>query len=119
MIATQAFSFPARSRGWRGLLFAIAISRLEGETVRDDAEAFVVGFLLIMGVLDTLNVVAVAVIGGLLSNNKRLEQRSTDTPSPAGGAGGVPPLGPGTWILRVEQAPTTIPTPPGDPTSRT
>ena len=56
------------------------------------------------------------VIGGLLSNNKRLEQGSDHTPPPAG-VGSVPPLGPGTWILRIEPAPGTTPTPPGDPTS--
>jgi hypothetical protein len=75
------------------------------------------GILLIMGVLHALNVVALPVIGGLLSNNKRLEQHSSETPPSASGAGGVPPLGPGTWILRVEAAPAATPTPPADPTA--
>ena len=57
------------------------------------------GILLIMGILHAANVVALPVIGRLLSSNKRLDDgRSV-------GAYGVPPFGPGTWILRVEQAP--------------
>ena len=64
------------------------------------------GILLIMGVLHALNVVALPIIGGMLSNNKRLEQHSDASPA-AAGSGSVPPLGPGTWILRVEAAPTS------------
>jgi hypothetical protein len=75
------------------------------------------GILLIMGGLPALNVVALPVIGRLLSLNKRLDdddQRpSTTTPqsAPGGGGGGagVPPLGPGTWIVRVEQSSGDIP----------
>ena len=58
------------------------------------------GLLLIMGILHALNVVALPIIGGLLSGNQ---------PRAAGNAGSVgsaPPPGPGTWILRIEQAPS-------------
>lgn len=68
------------------------------------------GILLIMGVLHSLNVVALPVIGRLLSLNKRLdddEHRGRGrTAAPAPSASSIPPLGAGTWILRVEQAPT-------------
>lgn len=65
------------------------------------------GILLIMGVLHSLNVVALPVIGRLLSLNKRLDDddhgpRSRHTPA---ANAGVPPLAPGTWIVRVEQSP--------------
>lgn len=75
------------------------------------------GILLIMGVLHTLNVVALPVIGGLLNNNTHLAQKVTAPPSPpptpsAGTTAGGMPLGPGTWILRVEAAPTPPPVPP-------
>ena len=56
-----------------------------------------------MGLLHALNVVALPVIGRLLSLNRRLDEEPP--PPPAGSAGpvpGVPPLGPGTWIVRVE-----------------
>ena len=64
------------------------------------------GILLIMGVLHALNVVALPIIGGLLSNNKLLEQHVEGSAS-AAGSPSPPPLGPGTWILRVEAAPTS------------
>jgi hypothetical protein len=69
------------------------------------------GILLIMGVLHALNVVALPVIGGLLSSNRRRDESAI-------GAvpidGGVPPnLAPGTWLLRIEPAPGT--TPPDEP----
>lgn len=54
------------------------------------------GILLIMGVLHALNVVALPVIGGLLVSNRR-----RDT---GGDASGPSPLGPGTWLLRIEPA---------------
>jgi hypothetical protein len=60
------------------------------------------GILLIMGVLHAANVVALPVIGRLLSSNKRLDD---GRPGPAAA---VPPLGPGTWILHVEQAPGSV-----------
>jgi len=57
------------------------------------------GILLIMGILHAANVVALPVIGGLLSSNGRLgESRSARAPDGAT----PPPLGPGTWILRIE-----------------
>jgi hypothetical protein len=61
----------------------------------------VAGILLLMGVLHALNVVALPVIGGLLSDAGRRADR-VDTPSPAPFAG--PPLGPGTWVVRIEPA---------------
>jgi hypothetical protein len=57
------------------------------------------GILLIMGILHAANVVALPVIGRLLSSNKRLDEGRSTTPA------GAPPLGPGTWILRVEPGP--------------
>jgi hypothetical protein len=56
------------------------------------------GILLIMGVLHALNVVALPVIGRLLSSNRRLDEGRADPPSPS-------PIGAGTWVLRIEQAP--------------
>jgi len=62
------------------------------------------GILLIMGVLHALNVVALPIIGQLLSSGRRLDDgkrgSSPSAPSPAD----VPPLGPGTWLLRIEPA---------------
>ena len=58
------------------------------------------GILLIMGVLHAANVVALPVIGRLLSSNKRFEEGKG-----LGSAGTVPPLGAGTWLLRIEPAP--------------
>jgi hypothetical protein len=59
------------------------------------------GILLIMGVLHALNVVALPVIGGLLSDGSR------PTTAPTGTTGGsTPPLGPGVWLLRVEPVPS-------------
>ena len=55
------------------------------------------GILLIMGVLHALNVVALPVIGGLLSSNRRRDEAGGGVPS-------TPPLAPGTWLLRIEPA---------------
>ena len=57
------------------------------------------GILLIMGILHAANVVALPIIGGLLSSNRQLDEGRPTSP------GGAPPLGPGTWILHVEPAP--------------
>jgi hypothetical protein len=79
-----------------------------GEQLKDEV-ARVGGILLIMGILHALNVVALPVIGRLLSLNKRLDDDGTfgePGPSRATPTPGIPPLGPGTWIIRVE---------PGDP----
>jgi hypothetical protein len=70
-----------------------------GAQLKDEV-ARIGGILLIMGVLHAANVVALPIIGGLLSSNSRLED-----PKPAGTPTGVPPLGPGTWILRIEPSP--------------
>ena len=69
------------------------------------------GILLIMGILHAANVVALPIIGRLLSSNKRLDDARPDagySPSTIS----VPPLGAGTWILRVEQAPASMPPEP-------
>jgi hypothetical protein len=66
------------------------------------------GILLIMGILHSLNVVALPVIGRLLSLNKRLDDDATfgdPGPSRPAPASGIPPLGPGTWIVRIEPTP--------------
>jgi hypothetical protein len=84
-----------------------------GAQLKDEV-ARIGGILLIMGVLHAANVVALPVIGGLLSTNRRHEsppERAADMPS----SGSVPPLGPGTWILRIEAAPE--PPPAVDPPS--
>jgi hypothetical protein len=68
------------------------------------------GILLIMGILHAANVVALPIIGRLLSSNKRLDD---SRPNPATGEPAsitVPPLGPGTWVVRIEPAPGTLPT---------
>jgi len=74
-----------------------------GNQLKDEV-ARVGGILLIMGILHAANVVALPVIGQMLSS-RHLDDR---TPPEA------PPLGQGTWILRVEPAPGS--TPPGPPT---
>ena len=74
------------------------------------------GILLIMGILHAANVVALPVIGQMLGSrglegaHERTGDRGSVAPS------GAPPLGPGTWILRVEPAPGSVPTsaPPAD-----
>lgn len=62
------------------------------------------GILLIMGVLHAVNVVALPIIGRLLSSNKRLDDGHTQSISTVTSAS-MPPLGVGTWILRIEEAP--------------
>ncbi len=63
------------------------------------------GILLIMGILHAANVVALPLIGGMLSTNRRLEE-GTSSRVDAGGTSSatIPPLGPGSWILRIEPA---------------
>jgi len=63
------------------------------------------GILLIMGILHAANVVALPFIGQMLSSNNLDDGRPTGTPD-------VPPLGQGTWILRVEPAPGVGPQAP-------
>jgi len=60
------------------------------------------GILLLMGLLHAINVVALPVIGRLLSLNRQLDDDGGPAASTSAG-GGTPPLGPGTWIVRVEQ----------------
>jgi hypothetical protein len=58
------------------------------------------GILLIMGILHTANVLALPVIGNLLQGVRKPGERPVlgDTRSSVS----APPLGPGTWLLRVE-----------------
>jgi len=76
-----------------------------GNQLKDEV-ARIGGILLIMGILHAVNVVALPVIGQLLSS-KELDGKPAD-----GRTGDVPPLGPGTWILRVEAAPGPAPNSP-------
>ncbi len=61
------------------------------------------GILLIMGILHTGNVLALPIIGRLLGSGGRRSDRN----AAAGSAPSIqtPPLGPGTWLLRIEPAP--------------
>jgi hypothetical protein len=63
------------------------------------------GILLVMGLLHAANVVALPVIGQLLS------AKGLDGPvgSPKPNNSVTPPIGPGTWILRVEAADPRLP----------
>ena len=67
------------------------------------------GILLIMGVLHAANVVALPIIGRLLSHNNRLEDGKPTPKTSAPISGSMPPLGPGTWILRIEPSPDPDP----------
>jgi hypothetical protein len=63
------------------------------------------GILLLMGLLHAANVVALPMIGRLLSLNRRLDDDGPGPASPPAGGprpAGFPPLGPGTWIVHVE-----------------
>jgi hypothetical protein len=74
-----------------------------GEQLKHEV-ARVGGILLIMGILHAANVVALPVIGRLLASNKRLDDGQTGRARPE-----LPPLGPGTWLLRIEPAPGAEP----------
>ena len=76
--------------------------RSTGAQLKDEV-ARVGGILLIMGILHAANVVALPIIGGLLAGTRP----SGAAGPPAGTASSisVPPLGPGTWILRIDPAP--------------
>jgi MFS family permease len=76
-----------------------------GNQLKDEV-ARIGGILLIMGILHAVNVVALPVIGQLLSS-KQLGGEQADART-----ADVPPLGAGTWILRVEQAPGSVPPAP-------
>ncbi len=62
------------------------------------------GILLIMGILHAVNVVALPIIGRLLSSNKRFDDERAQ-PRASVSTASIPPLGAGTWILRIEEAP--------------
>jgi hypothetical protein len=70
------------------------------------------GILLIMGILHAANVVALPIIGRLLSNKQHAEVPA-DAVRAAPSSISVPPLGAGTWILRIE--PASDPTAPDPP----
>ncbi len=72
-----------------------------GAQLKDEV-ARIGGILLIMGILHAANVVALPIIGGLLSTNNHPGGRATPPPSNPSGFGANPPLGAGTWILRIE-----------------
>lgn len=78
--------------------------RSTGAQLKDEV-ARVGGILLIMGILHAANVVALPVIGRLLSSNKRLDDARPDTRGAGTSTSDAPPVGPGTWILRIEPAP--------------
>src|SRR3954463_383361 len=65
------------------------------------------GILLIMGILHAANVVALPIIGRLLTGTRRRDQGPGSAPTIA-----TPPLGPGTWVLRIEPAPDGPEAPP-------
>ena len=79
-----------------------------GNQLKDEV-ARVGGILLIMGILHAANVVALPVIGQMLSSRHLDDRPPTE----------APPLGQGTWILRVEPAPgsTSSSGPPSAPPS--
>lgn len=68
------------------------------------------GILLILGILHAANVVALPIIGNLLSHRMRGSIDGLDHPATSASVLSTPPLGPGTWILRIEPAPA----PPGE-----
>jgi hypothetical protein len=61
------------------------------------------GMLLLMGALHTANVLALPVIGNLLNAVHR-DRGPRSAPGPAPPTVTTPPLGPGTWTLRIEAA---------------
>jgi hypothetical protein len=83
-------------------------SRSTGAQLKDEV-ARIGGILLIMGILHAANVVALPVIGGLLSSNKRLGEQDINRSTGASGPPSAPPLGEGTWILRIEPSPGSSP----------
>ena len=85
--------------GWR---------RSAGEQLQHEL-ARIGGILLIMGVLHAANVVALPIIGRLLSSNRRLDEQRVEPAEGVPPSRSVPPLGPGTWIRRIEPAPGANP----------
>jgi hypothetical protein len=84
-----------------------------GAQLKDEV-ARVGGILLIMGILHAGNVVALPVIGGLLSNNRRLGDQSQVPAAGTSPSISTPPLGEGTWIVRIEPSPGPSAPPSGD-----
>lgn len=82
--------------------------QMTGEQLEHEV-ARIGGILLIMGVLHAVNVVALPVIGQLLSSNKHGADAKRAPSTSATSAASVPPLGPGTWILRIEPSPDPTP----------
>jgi hypothetical protein len=83
-------------------------SRSTGAELKHEV-ARIGGILLIMGILHAANVVALPIIGGLLSNNRRLDDGRMEGATGVTGSASMPPLGPGTWILRIEPSPGSSP----------
>ncbi len=81
-------------------------ARSTGAQLKDEV-ARVGGILLIMGILHAANVVALPVIGGMLSTNNRLDELPAEVASAMPSSISAPPIGPGTWLLRIEPAPRT------------
>ena len=78
--------------------------RISTGTQLKDEVSRVGGMLLIMGILHGLNVVALPIIGRLLASDERAHD---DRPNAEAGTSSatMPPMGPGTWILKIEEAP--------------
>lgn len=72
------------------------------------------GILLILGILHAANVIALPMIGLQLSHRHRGTTSATSQRAASAPVMTTPPLGPGTWILRIEEAPATPPTDEGD-----
>jgi len=79
-----------------------------GAQLKDEI-ARIGGILLIMGILHAANVIALPIIGGLLASNKRLDDAPPDPATSTRSPITVPPLGPGTWMVRIEPAPGASP----------
>jgi hypothetical protein len=71
------------------------------------------GILLVMGLLHTANVVALPVIGNLLGSVRKLGEPGAPH-HPAQPTISTPPLGEGTWLLRIEPAPSSAASPEPD-----
>jgi hypothetical protein len=83
------------SRGWQ---------LSTGRQLKDEVSR-VGGMLLIMGILHGLNVVALPIIGRLLTGDDRPAELQARQREPGASSVSMPPMGPGTWILRIEEAP--------------
>ena len=84
-------------------------AQLKHETAR------VGGILLIMGILHAANVVALPLIGRMLTANRQLEEGHSSGPPRRGGSSPVPTLGPGAWIVRIEPSDGGTEPPRGGP----